>query len=79
MQRTITIHNHGKYVPPVGEQRLYEAGLGYLCAWGIGYLDIYVARNGDLSASYRLTALDPPNFVMGGIRDPRDGTYSFHS
>lgn len=61
--------------------------LAYLTTWGLlgyQYVDIFVDREGDMTACYyrNKKAADDgerPGFVMGGVFSQHDKTYSFHS
>lgn len=64
------------------EGEWYEC-LGYLSSWAIHNpryycLKLWIARDGEISASYRETWDGPQTYFICGIRG-KDGSYSTHS
>jgi len=85
--RTITLHfdavrlTHFKLACGGPET---EAALGYLSQWNYTFphVDIYMARDDELTACYRAegaAAGDRPGYVIGAIFNHEAKSFSFHS
>lgn len=60
-----------------------QIAIGYLVTWGLSSNRFKVVAisgdaRGELTATYYREDGEV-GFVMGGVRDPKDGSYSFHS